>query len=204
MKRRMFWDKAALLYDLVETVYNGRCYRQLGIAVASLVEKTDRVLECACGTGAISQRVAPACQELVATDASSAMLKKAAGKCAAFPNVHLEKADIMALCYEDETFDKVIAGNVLHLLPDPYGALSELKRVCRTGGKLILPTYVNMEQAGKTNGLIRGFDKLGAGFQRQFDYAGYQAFFAETGFFDASFQLIEGRLPCAVAILTKS
>ncbi len=47
----------------------------------------------------------------------------------------------------DESFDVVIAANVIHLLDDPYKALSELDRVCRPGGKLIIPTYVNKDKA---------------------------------------------------------
>ena len=55
----MFWDKIAFLYDLFETVYNKKCFQNLGYAVAELIDEKDNVLECACGTGAISLPVAP-------------------------------------------------------------------------------------------------------------------------------------------------
>lgn len=36
---------------------------------------------------------------------------------------------------------KVVAGNVIHLLDDPHAAIKEMMRVCRKGGKVIIPTY---------------------------------------------------------------
>lgn len=50
----MFWDKVSGLYDFFETLYNGRVYRGLGERVAKEMAPKDIVLECACGTGAIS------------------------------------------------------------------------------------------------------------------------------------------------------
>ena len=49
----------------------------------------------------------------------------------------------MQLPYPDERFDVVIAANVIHLLDEPEKALQELSRVCRPGGRIILPTYMN-------------------------------------------------------------
>ena len=50
----MFWDRVAAPYDLFEGIYNGKVYRGTGMAVAEEIEPGDVVLECACGTGAIS------------------------------------------------------------------------------------------------------------------------------------------------------
>ena len=40
----MFWDKVAGIYDLVETVYNGRVYKNLGKRIAKEMEAGDVVL----------------------------------------------------------------------------------------------------------------------------------------------------------------
>ena len=48
----MFWDKVSPLYDAFETVYNGKVFNGTGEKVAEMIEPTDVVLECACGTGA--------------------------------------------------------------------------------------------------------------------------------------------------------
>ena len=54
----MFWDNVSGVYDLFETVYNGKVYRRLGQKVAEEIGPKDVVLECACGTGAISSYIA--------------------------------------------------------------------------------------------------------------------------------------------------
>ena len=199
----MFWDRIAKVYDLVESVYNGKVYRGLGRKVAELIEPSDVVLECACGTGAISRAIAQKCRKLVATDLSERMLKQVRKKCKPFPNTEFARADILHLEYADHLFDKVVAGNVIHLLDDPHAAIAELERVCRIGGEVIIPTYVNMEKKGKANFFVRSVDRAGADFRRQFTYETYREFFANAGYTGVRFELIDGKMPCAVAVLTK-
>lgn len=199
----MFWDKAAGLYDLFENVYNGKVNRELSERVAEYMEPTDRVLECACGTGMISKRIAPVCRELIATDFSEGMLRQAKKKCADFKNVKIYRADIMKLNCKDGAFDKVVAGNVIHLLDDPAGALKELLRACRVGGKVIIPTYINYENQGKSSLFIRLLEKNGAGFQRQFTFETYRIFFESLGHSDVEYTLVEGKMPCAIAVITR-
>lgn len=200
----MFWDKAAKFYDLFENIYNGRVYKKLGAEVVKSIEESDAVLECACGTGAISRAVAEKCRSLTATDFSAEMLKRAKKKCKKLSNVAFQTANIMQLPFEDESFDKVIAGNVIHLLDDPVGALKELERVCRSGGKLIIPTYINMLKNGKTGFFVTKIDKAGASMKRHFTYESYKEFFAEAGYSEVEFSLINGKMPCAVAVITKT
>lgn len=97
----------------------------------------------------------------------------------------------------------VVAANVIHLLDQPYKALAELNRVCKTGGKLIIPTYVNKEKTGKTGGVVNVIGKAGADFKQQFTYSNYRAFFEKAGYRDIKTTLIQGRVPCAVAIIIK-
>ena len=200
----MFWDRIAKFYDLFENVYNGKVYKNLGKEVAKSIGPTDYVLECACGTGMISQAIASKCRNLVATDYSDKMLKKAKKKCKKLKNVQFAWADISHLEYEDGSFDKVVAGNVIHLLEEPYSALKELERVCRVGGQLIIPTYVNMERKGKTNFFVRAIDKAGARFKQQFTYQSYQEFFEKAGYTNVEFDIVNGKMPCAIAIITKN
>ncbi len=77
----MFWDKISPLYDLFENVYNGKVYSGTGVMVAEMISTSDIVLECACGTGAISRYIAPKCKRLIATDFSTGMLRQASKKC---------------------------------------------------------------------------------------------------------------------------
>ena len=55
----MIWDRVAPLYDVVVNTANRAVYAATGTAVARLIHPGDTVLECACGTGAISAAIAP-------------------------------------------------------------------------------------------------------------------------------------------------
>lgn len=138
----MNWNQTAFAYDFFENLINRQVYQKLGPACASLLEGNDCILECACGTGIITKTAAGACRRLFACDLSRNMLQKARQACRKQNNVRFLQADITHLPYADHTFDKVIAGNVLHLLDDPHQALKELCRVCKPGGLLILPLYI--------------------------------------------------------------
>lgn len=196
----MFWDKAAALYDLFENIYNGKVYAQIGRRAAEFVNASDNVLECACGTGAISAAVAEKCKFLTATDYSDGMLRRAEKKLAHRKNVRLEKADITQLSYADNTFDKVVAGNVIHLLPDPEAALKELVRVCKPGGLLIIPTYIDTaEDTGRP--AVRLLELLGLKFSRRFDEDAYAAFFRGLGYQNVEYYIVEGRMACDIAVV---
>ena len=197
----VFWDMISGVYDLFEKLYNKKCYDGTGMRVAQEINENDIVLECACGTGSISKPVAKKCRKLFATDMSVNMMKRAKKNCMECTNIVFKKADIMSLKIKDNCFDKVIAGNVIHLLDEPYKAVDELMRVCKSGGKVIIPTYIN---AGKSSSelLVKIFNFAGAHFTNQFDLESYKDFFVRGGY-DAEIDIVDGHMPCAIAIITK-
>lgn len=196
----MFWNKISRVYDLFENIYNKKVYTQLGKSVADFIDKDDCVLECACGTGAISVDIANRCRSLVATDYADGMLARAKKKLACYGNVKIEKADITNLKYADNSFDKVVAGNVIHLLPNPKKALKELERICKPGGMLIIPTYIN-SSANSSRAAVRFLEVIGAKFNRQFDRKTYSNFFAEMGYGGVKYYIVDGRMPCDIAVI---
>lgn len=196
----MFWDKVSGVYDLFENIYNKSVYQATGESVAKYIKNTDKVLECACGTGAISVYIAPVCSKLYASDYSVGMLSQAKKKLAKYNNVELKKVDITNIKASDNSFDVVAAGNVIHLLPDPQGAMQELTRVCKDGGKLIIPTYINGDE-GTNKIAVKFLEKLGASFKRQFDIKSYEKFFEDMGYEDVKFEVVRGRMSCDIAII---
>ena len=196
----MFWDKVAGLYDLFENIYNKKVYRETGISVAKYINQKDTVLECACGTGAISIYIAPKCSKLYATDYSTGMLKQAKKKLSRFDNVIIKKAEITSLKAKDCSFDAVVAGNVIHLLPEPGIVLRELIRVCKNGGKLIIPTYINGDE--RTNKpVVKLLEKIGVNFSNRFDETSYREFFEDMGYDDVAFEIVRGRMSCDIAVI---
>ena len=199
----MFWDSVAGVYDLFVNVVNHRTHTALRKIVADLIQPGDCVLECACGTGLLTEVIAQRCARLTATDFAPKMLARAKKNCAAFGNITFEQADITALGYPNGSFDAVVAGNVIHLLDNPMKALGELDRVCKPGGRLIIPTYMNRDGKGNTSGFATAVGKAGADFKRQFTVESYRQFFLDAGYGNVSIQLAEGRIPCAVAVMRK-
>ena len=200
----MFWDNVAGVYDIFVNIINRKTHRRLKEIVSDLVEPDDTVLECACETGLLSAVIAEKCRQLTATDFSEKMLKKAEKNCRAFRNITYDQADITALPCPDSSFDKVVAANVIHLLDNPVTALHELNRVCKDGGMLIIPTYMNKDDKGKTNGYAGAVGKAGADFKRQFTVESYRQFFLDAGYPDVKVSLADGRIPCAVAVMRKA
>ena len=198
----MFWNKISPVYDLFENVYNGKVYKGTGEKVAEYIDKTDDVLECACGTGAITKSIAPNCKSLIASDFAEEMLKRAKRKCRKYGNVSYQFADITDLKFNNGSFDKAVAGNVVHLLPEPRKALKELERVVKPGGLIIIPTYLNKEQQSSSMA-VKFLELIGADFKRQFVIESYKKFFEDMGYNDVEYYIVEGRMPCAVAVIRK-
>ena len=97
----MFWDKVACVYDIFADIINKKANQKLCAVVESLMKPTDEVLECACGTGLLSGRIAGKCKSLIATDFSANMLKHARKKYGKYDNLKFEQSDIMHLPYPD-------------------------------------------------------------------------------------------------------
>ena len=200
----MFWDNAAWVYDVFAKIINRRANRALCAAVEALILPDDEVLECACGTGLLTGVIAPKCKRLTATDFSRSMLKQAKRKYGKYTNLYFQQANILQLPFPDAHFDAVVAANVIHLLDDPHRALHELDRVCKPGGRLIIPTYMNQTARGTTNSISGMIGRAGADFRREFTLGSYRQFFADAGYTDADYTLCEGRIPCAMAVIRKA
>lgn len=141
-----FWKRHANRYDRVAHLLNGS-FDDMVARVAELVEGSARVLEVAAGTGLVTQAIAGVVEHLVATDTSEAMLEvlRARMADAGVSNVQVRQADALALPFGDDEFDAVVAANILHLVPDPAAALSEMRRVLRPGGVASVPTFCHAD-----------------------------------------------------------
>lgn len=195
----MIWDVLSPLYDFFETVYNGKCFKGIAEEIKNHVGKDDVVLECACGTGLLTLPMAQICKEIVATDYSDGMLRQTQKKVSGYNNVRIQKASILDIPFEDNKFDVVVAANVIHLLDEPEKALAEMKRVCKPGGKLIIPTYINKENKNSMFA-AKLLSFFGVDFKRQFSLDSYKEFFVNHHVDVKEYRIVDGRMPCAFAI----
>jgi SAM-dependent methyltransferase len=93
-------------------------------------------LDSGCGTGALAFALAPYVGEVVGVDQRSDYLEAARER--APENVRFVEGDAMALPFEYGSFDIAGALRVLHHVRRPELAVSELARVTRPGGRILI------------------------------------------------------------------
>lgn len=98
------------------------------------------ILEVACGTGLVSLKAAEKAKQVYGIDIASSMIEEAKKKAKKMKidNVEFSVEDAYSLPFDDNMFDIVIWNNALHNMKEPYKALSEIRRVLKPKGKLII------------------------------------------------------------------
>lgn len=98
----------------------------------------ERALDAGTGTGALAFALAPHVAEVLAVDREAALLDQARRHAAAFPNVTFAEGDVTQLDLTSGTFDLVGCARTLHHVQRPERAISELARVARFGGHVLV------------------------------------------------------------------
>jgi len=137
-------DLVERLYARFASVYNGvfgpilhagrvEAMRELPL------KPDDEILEVGIGTG-LTATLYPSDCRVVGIDLSEPMLREAARHVESHgrENVRLWRMDASRLAFPDESFDVVYAAYVVSVVPDPVLVLKEMRRVCRSGGRIVL------------------------------------------------------------------
>jgi len=194
-----FWDFCAPFYDFAEK-NNGKAYIEMIEIVHNIVPPNSSVLEVAAGTGSIGLAIANKAQSVLCTDLSNRMLSVARKKArrSNVGNIQFANLDILNIDKSDNSFDVVIAGQVLHLLDEPQKAAAELRRVAR--GIVILPICLlkGLKNTAKWN--VRLWRLFGFDPKFEFDAASYAEFLPNIGFDNCEIILVPGKMPMAVAV----
>lgn len=107
-------------------------------AVLGLIDPATVVGDLGCGTGQLSQTVAPYVERVIAVDASPDMLAAARERLGDCPNVETRQGELEALPIGNEELHAAMLSLVLHYSPDPARALEEVERVLRPGGRVLV------------------------------------------------------------------
>ena len=102
--------------------------------------KADRILDIATRDGNFAREMLlglGACSAAVALDISDKMFGKGREKCAGLP-VEFVVGNACAMEFPDESFDVVAVANSLHHIPDLAALFSEMRRVVKPDGLLLI------------------------------------------------------------------
>ncbi len=124
-------------------------------------EQPLRVLDVGCGEAQLTAAIARAGFAVVGIDVAEEPLRRARALQVGI-DVRLVSAE-GTLPFEDASFDVVWAGETIEHVTDTAGWLSELRRVLRSGGSLLLSTPAHSRLA------VLGLALSGARFDRHFD-----------------------------------
>ena len=134
-KSQQFFSTTAGQWDRVRLELFGR---PADIALLGLLDERWKVADLGCGTGGITQSLAPFVERVIAVDESSAMLSAAKKRLHGLENVDIRNGRLEALPLADEEVDVALLFLVLHYAPDPERVVAEAARVLKPGGRLLV------------------------------------------------------------------
>lgn len=143
--------------NVYDVIFKAFFYPRIKHAIHSMgITPGDKILDVGVGTG-LSLPLFPKHCKVVGIDLSSAMLKKARQKIKKLNLKHIEllEMDATHLHFPDNTFDKVFISHVVSVVPDPYRMMSEVKRVCKKDGRIVVINHFKSK-----NKVMAGMEKI--------------------------------------------
>jgi ubiquinone/menaquinone biosynthesis C-methylase UbiE len=113
-------------------------------------DSNQRWLDAACGSGIVGRELCQRVGEVHGVDVTPAMIDLATqeSKKAGIENMSFSIGDVCALPMADSSFDGALTRFTVHHLPVPQRLLSELARVVRPGGLVVVQDHVTDTDPG--------------------------------------------------------
>ncbi|MFC7788871.1 class I SAM-dependent methyltransferase [Microbacterium sp. MAHUQ-60] len=137
------FDQVAAGYDRTNTLmtFGNDALWRAATTRAVAPRRGERILDLAAGTASSSASLAGTGAQVVAADFSPGMLAEGRRRHGHLPNITFVEADATALPFEDGEFDAVTMSYGLRNVQQPKKALSELYRVAKPGGRLVINEF---------------------------------------------------------------
>ena len=104
----------------------------------ALIDPSLTVGDLGCGTGQVSELIAPHVAKVIAVDGSTDMVQAARKRLKGLHQVEVRRGDMEALPIDDAQLDVAMVALVLHHVPEPARALAEMHRVLKRGGRVLI------------------------------------------------------------------
>lgn len=135
-RSREFFDSAAGRWDRMrDEMFGSRIH---STTLLGLLDSRWTVGDLGCGTGQVSESLAPFVSRVIAVDGSVSMLQEARRRLGDRLNVELRHGQLEQLPLTDASLDAATLILVLHHLSDPQRALGEVARTLRPHGPLLI------------------------------------------------------------------
>ena len=144
VKMQSFFSGVAANWDQMRTELIGS--RTDLLAMMDLLDDDWTVGDLGCGTGHLSETLAPVVRRVVAVDESGAMLNAARKRLSAFDNVDVRSGSVEALLVEDGELDVALLFMVTHFVLEPAKVLAEVQRTLGPGGRLVIMDLTSHER----------------------------------------------------------
>jgi 2-polyprenyl-3-methyl-5-hydroxy-6-metoxy-1,4-benzoquinol methylase len=163
-KAEKFWDRQANSYDQEGDNNGGDSTFTQAVAITQkYLKETDVVLDYGCATGSLSFAITDLVQAVEGIDISAKMIARARQKAKTqqIANVRFEQTTIFETSYAKESFDVVLAFNVLHLLEDAHSAVQKINHLLKPDGLFISTTPCLGEKRTITSVVLTLMSKTG-------------------------------------------
>ena len=140
-KSKEFWDRASKNYDKTEERFE-YIHSKSRENTKKYLNGSNIVLDYGCGTGTTSCEIANRVKEIHAIDISSNMIEIAKRKAVAskVENINFVQTDIFDKRYKKESFDVILAFNMLHTVIDPQVVMRRIYELLKPEGLFISVT----------------------------------------------------------------
>ncbi|WP_036826016.1 class I SAM-dependent methyltransferase [Polaribacter sp. Hel1_85] len=140
-KSKEFWDRASKNYDKTEERFE-YIHSKSRENTKKHLNGSNIVLDYGCGTGTTSCEIANLVKEIHAIDISSKMIEIAKRKADAskVENINFTRTDIFDKRYKKESFDVILAFNMLHTVANPQVVLQKIYELLKPEGLFISVT----------------------------------------------------------------
>jgi ubiquinone biosynthesis O-methyltransferase len=131
-----FWDKLANQFDRHAKYFEAPPVER----AKKYLKDSDTVLDFGCATGTVTGEIAFSVKEITGIDISSKMIDIAKSKAneSEIKNVAFRQATIFDTDYKRESFDVILAFNILHFFEDTIKVLQRMHELLKADGRIII------------------------------------------------------------------